>query len=120
MPFDMINHILEGYEKEGRASAVAFLNEHSELTKIEVQALKNSLEESMFDTFEMTEFAETLSYYLGEDRFRHLNLEDRVCEAFYHGVDRTLADALKSYRVQNPLTDGGSLPSGGDGSNESC
>lgn len=101
--FNMVSHILEGYEKEGRAAATAFLDEHGELSKSEIQALKDTLVESMYDTFGMTEFSDSLSIWL-EDRFScfDLSIEDRINEAFYHGVDETLAKALEEPKPQVP------------------
>lgn len=100
---NLFSHIMKGYEEEGRAVAAAFLNEHGELSKSEIQALKNTLLESMYDTFGMTEFSDSLSIWL-EDRFScfDLSIEDRINEAFYHGVDETLAKALEEPKPQVP------------------
>ena len=97
----LFSHIMKGYEEEGRAAAAAFLNEHGELSKSEIQALKNTLLQSMYDTFGMTEFSEALSYLL-DSNFPSFNFEDRINEAFYHGVDETLAKALKEPEQQAP------------------
>lgn len=91
---NLFSHIMKGYEEEGRATAAAFLNEHGELSKSEIQALKNTLLQSMYDTFGMTEFSETLSYLL-DSNFPSFNFEDQINEAFYHGVDEMLAEALE-------------------------
>lgn len=101
--FNMVSHILEGYEKEGRAAAATFLDEHGELSKSEIQALKDTLSQSMYETFGMTEFSDSLAIWM-EDRVSRFDfsIEDRINEAFYRGVDETLAKALEEPEPQVP------------------
>lgn len=107
--FDMLAHILEGYEKDGRAAAFFFLQEHDDIQNSEIQKLKDTLEESMYDTFGMSELAEELSCFLErffEKKFQCLDIdidiEDAINQAFCRGVDSVLAEALGEPEPQAP------------------